>query len=174
MTRREFLDTLGRALRRELSEQEVLDNLRYYEDYIDREVRSGRSEAQVLAELGDPRLIARTILQVDEQREEAGSYRRTVYTEDGGRQTVFTEDGDGFSEETVYTDGQEYGRRRHSPFDMHVHVFGWKSWLILLLVIFLIFLVLGTMFAVLWKLLPFILIVAGASWIYRRFFGGRR
>ena len=86
MTRQEFMDTLGRALRRELSEQEVLDNLHYYESYIDREVMSGKSEADVLAQLGDPRLIARTILQVDQQKEEAmeqgyGS-QETVYTED--------------------------------------------------------------------------------------------
>ena len=38
----------------------------------------------MLSELGDPRLIARTILQVDQQKEEAADpyYQNTVYTED--------------------------------------------------------------------------------------------
>ena len=43
MTRQEFLDTLGRTLRRELPEQEVMDNLRYYEDYVNRQVMEGKS-----------------------------------------------------------------------------------------------------------------------------------
>ena len=38
--------------------------MRYYEDYIQSQVRSGRDEQQVLDELGDPRLIARTLLDV--------------------------------------------------------------------------------------------------------------
>ena len=39
--------------------------MRYYEDYIQSQVHNGRSEEEVLAELGDPRLIARTLLDTD-------------------------------------------------------------------------------------------------------------
>ena len=67
MTGQEFLEALARALRSELTEQEVADNIRYYETYISQEMRSGKSEEQVIAQLGDPRLIARTILDVDQQ-----------------------------------------------------------------------------------------------------------
>ena len=67
MSKQEFLDTLRRALARELSESEVADNINYYWNYIEQQVASGKSEEQVLSELGDPRLIARTILQVEDE-----------------------------------------------------------------------------------------------------------
>lgn len=41
----------------------VEENVDYYIDYINVEMRKGRTEAEVLASLGDPRLIARTIIQ---------------------------------------------------------------------------------------------------------------
>ena len=63
ISKQELLDTLRRALARELSESEVADNINYYWNYIEQQVASGKSEEQVLSELGDPRLIARTILQ---------------------------------------------------------------------------------------------------------------
>lgn len=155
MTRQEFLDILGRSLRRELSEQEVLDNIRYYEDYISREIQTGKSEEQVLADLGDPRLIAKTILQVDQQREE-GIYE--------SRETIYTEDADGIYQEDTAGRGESFGNR------MKVHSFQIKGGLLLLAVVVILFLVLGTVFAILWKLLPVILIIAGISWLYRRFF----
>ena len=54
MSKQEFLDTLRRALARELSESEVADNINYYWNYIEQQVASGESEEQVLSELGDP------------------------------------------------------------------------------------------------------------------------
>lgn len=157
MTRQEFLDTLGRALRRELSEQEVLKNIQYYEDYIDREVQNGENEVQVLSRLGDPRLIARTILQVDEQK---------------------AEESFGYSGATVYTEGEDGAYREEPGMDqkafyeeqIKVHRFGWKERLILILIIVAVFLILGTVFAVFLKLLPVILLIAAAVWLYRRFF----
>lgn len=85
MSKEEFLDTLRKVLARELSESEVADNINYYWNYIEQQIASGKTEEQVLQELGDPRLIARTILQVDEKREEepyqdaARLYRRGWY-----------------------------------------------------------------------------------------------
>ena len=46
----------------ELDENTVAKTLRYYSEYIDSETRNGRSEEEVLDELGSPLLIARTIL----------------------------------------------------------------------------------------------------------------
>lgn len=162
MTKKEFLDTLARVLSRELSESEVYSNIRYYEDYIDQQTAGGRSEEEALRELGDPRLIARTILQVDQQREEAqDGYASDAYD----AQTVYTENGDGTYRESYE---QEEGR---DPFGGRVKVygFGWKQWLIVILVLLVIFTILGTVFAVVWKLLPFILLGAGLWWLYKRF-----
>lgn len=164
MTKNEFLDALARVLNRELSESEVRSNISYYADYIDQQTAGGRSEAEVLAELGDPRLIARTILQVDQQREEAQEgYASDAYAS----QTVYTENEDGTYHESYAQEEQEH----NTPFGRRVKVygFGWKQWLILILVLLVIFAVLGTVFAVAWQLLPFILLGTGLWWLYKKF-----
>ena len=65
MNRTEFLDTLRSQLSGQMHEGKVAAHVRYYEDYIQSQVRSGRNEQDVLQELGDPRLIARTLLDTD-------------------------------------------------------------------------------------------------------------
>ena len=62
MNRNEFIDKLQRTLAGGLNCNQVADNVRYYQDYIDTEIRKGRSEADVLAGLGDPRLLAKSII----------------------------------------------------------------------------------------------------------------
>lgn len=61
MNKREFLQKLREYLSYELPERYVDKNIDYYSDYIDNEVRSGRTVREVLEDLGDPQLIARTI-----------------------------------------------------------------------------------------------------------------
>ena len=62
MNREEFLRGLENALSGNVPPSVVRDNLRYYDDYIRSEHQKGRSESDIMEELGDPRLIARTIL----------------------------------------------------------------------------------------------------------------
>ena len=61
MRKDEFLQTLRRALNGNVPPRVVEENVRYYDGYISDEVRKGRSEEEVIEEIGDPRLIARTI-----------------------------------------------------------------------------------------------------------------
>lgn len=63
MTKQEFLDGLRRTLHGKIPPGQVVENLQFYEDYINTEIRKGASEAEVLAGLGDPRLLARTIVE---------------------------------------------------------------------------------------------------------------
>lgn len=63
MTKQEFIDRLRAALNGRIPTAKVSDTINYYEDYINTEIRKGRSEDEVLASLGDPRLIAKTIIQ---------------------------------------------------------------------------------------------------------------
>lgn len=63
MGKQEFLDKLRLALNGRVSGDTVADALTYYEDYISAEVRKGKSEEGVMSTLGDPRLIARTIIE---------------------------------------------------------------------------------------------------------------
>ena len=61
MNREEFLQGLRDALSGHVPPAVVRENMEYYDDYIRTDCRNGRTEADVMAELGDPRLIAKTI-----------------------------------------------------------------------------------------------------------------
>lgn len=61
MDRRKFLDELQRALSSDLAPKDIQENIEYYNDYIRSEIAKGRTEKDVLDELGDPWILARTI-----------------------------------------------------------------------------------------------------------------
>ncbi|SFQ35669.1 Uncharacterized membrane protein [Lachnospiraceae bacterium XBB1006] len=70
MTRQEFISELRIALQGQVDQATIQDNLNYYETYIMQESRKGRTEQEVLEELGNPRLIAKTIISSQPEREE--------------------------------------------------------------------------------------------------------
>lgn len=61
MTREEFLKELRIALQGRISQSQVNEQLHYYENYIMEESRKGRTEEEVIAEIGNPRLAAKTL-----------------------------------------------------------------------------------------------------------------
>ena len=63
MNKSEFLQRLGEALQGEVPSNVYQENMRYYENYISQEVRSGKTEEEVTDSMGDPRLIAKTIIE---------------------------------------------------------------------------------------------------------------
>ena len=65
MSRNDFLKNLREALSQSLDNQTVNNQIDYYDKYISDEINKGRSESEVLDELGDPRLIAKTIQTVN-------------------------------------------------------------------------------------------------------------
>lgn len=67
MSKQEFLDRLKNALNGRVAPNQVQENINYYEDYINTQIRMGRKEQEVLDSLGDPRLIARTIIETSDQ-----------------------------------------------------------------------------------------------------------
>lgn len=62
MDRNEFVSTLRAILTGEVPGDVVEDNVRYYNSYISQEIAKGKSEKEILESLGDPRLIAKTII----------------------------------------------------------------------------------------------------------------
>ena len=66
MTRDEFLQKLRTELVLNVSAGVIENQLSYYREYINGEMAKGRSEAEVIEELGDPRLLARTIIEAAE------------------------------------------------------------------------------------------------------------
>ena len=89
MNKQEFVDRLRMALNGRVSPGLVMDNVNYYQDYINTEIRKGRTEEEVLESLGDPRLIARTLLDTETGANapysDAGSGTRSTATESIGR-----------------------------------------------------------------------------------------
>ena len=58
----EFLRILQASLAGKVSAKIVNENVSYYEDYINTQIRMGRTEEAIMDQLGDPRLIAKTIV----------------------------------------------------------------------------------------------------------------
>lgn len=61
MEKNEFLEKLRLSLNGKIAPETVNSTLDYYDEYISSEMQEGRTEAEVMEALGDPRLIARTI-----------------------------------------------------------------------------------------------------------------
>ena len=89
MSRKEFLDILKIQLTGQIPEGRAAAHLRYYEDYMQSQIRKGRSEQEVLEELGDPHLIAKTLIDTNSSAggdfyEDAPEYSSDAsYTYDG-------------------------------------------------------------------------------------------
>lgn len=79
MSKKEFLDTLRSQLEGELSQNEINGHIRYYRDYIEQQMRSGKSEQQVLDELGSPVFIAKTLLDTSAHTYEGSGYEDRGY-----------------------------------------------------------------------------------------------
>ena len=95
MTRAEFLGELRETLSGNMSESEVQSNLAYYSSYIDDEVRKGKTEKEVLEELGSPFAIAKTLLRPYENEgktyeEETKEIRREGQPVDDSTKKIIT------------------------------------------------------------------------------------
>ena len=90
MDRETYLRELRIALQGQISQEKVNEHLRYYENYIIEESRKGRTESQVMEDLGNPRLIAKTIIDttdkvytdqqpLEEEEQKSGRHRRKIF-----------------------------------------------------------------------------------------------
>lgn len=67
MDKTEFIEKLQRALAGGLNSSQVAENVSYYQEYIDSQIRKGHSEAEVMEQLGDPRLLAKSIIEANKR-----------------------------------------------------------------------------------------------------------
>ena len=100
MSRREFLEVLRGQLSGQMTQGRAAAHVRYYEDYIQSQVRNGRSESDVLAELGDPRLIAKTLIDTDDS---AAVYDESGYSEESYGADDYADNGTESSACLLYT-----------------------------------------------------------------------
>lgn len=158
MNKQEFLDRLRMALNGRITPGQVTDNINYYSDYIDAQMRAGKSEEEVLKELGDPRLIAKTIISTSGgsemygqgyQDRASGYYQEEAYqdTYQGGNYSGNYPNGyQGSYQESGQDSGRHHGKVYHMP-----------GWLLAVIIILVVVLVLGMVFSVLSFLMPVIL-----------------
>lgn len=84
-----FLTILKETLEGEVSGSVIQENIAYYQEYILDEEKKGRTEQDILNLLGDPRLIARTIIDTDSAKDSYESYDATETNEKKGFHTSF-------------------------------------------------------------------------------------
>lgn len=143
MTQQEFLDKLRRNLMSGLEYNQVNSHINYYENYIQTQLRNGRSEEDVMEELGDPRLIAKTILDT------AGK--------NGGEPYILEEE-----PERAYHSFYLFGKEITIPEKLYA---GLKKILIWVVVI------LGLAFLI--RITPYILLICFGFYVYRKFIAKR-
>lgn len=139
MNRNEFISILRTALTGKVPATTVEDNVRYYEEYIEIQLRQEKNEKEILEALGDPRLLARTIIEANKFAEGT-----ETYANDGGEVPL------GGSGKTF---GQWYRERPH--------------WLHVVMSVVIMMFVLFFAFTVLQALFPFIMIIVVVTIVYR-------
>ncbi|MBD5476235.1 MAG: hypothetical protein HDR17_09710 [Lachnospiraceae bacterium] len=137
MEKTEFIERLQRALAAGISSSQVAENVRYYQDYIDSEIRKGRSEKEVMDSLGDPRLLAKSII-------EANKHAGVSY---GSNQEY---------DDEVADEPQEWDSDRSTPKGRSIVLPGW---LVMLIITVLVLLVIGVAFSLLYLFAPVIMVV---------------
>ena len=139
MNKQEFIDRLRAALNGKIPASQVDENIDYYNDYINMEIRKGRSEEDVMSSLGDPRLIARTIIQTNGTA--SGAYQDSGY--DSNIQ-------------------KNYGNSSRKKFSI-------PAWLIAIIAILIVFFIISIIFSVLSFLAPVIIVIIAVSFLVKLF-----
>lgn len=165
MNREEFLRGLQNALSGEVPPSVVRDNLRYYDDYIRSEMQSGRSEDQVMEELGDPRLIARTIIDTTPGAGEGGFEEYRTFGGFGGGSGAGSYDSAGREPEETRSGPSMNGQFHY--YDLNKWYWKLLGVVLVILIVMVLLLVVGGFLSIVVSLLPFIMIVMFLSWFFR-------
>ncbi len=145
MNKQEFVDRLRISLSGKVSARLVEENVSYYEEYINSQVRMGTPEENVLSTLGDPRLIAKSIITANE-----GS---NINASDNGAQS-------GYQEES-------YVQKRQNNSLRVVNIPRWAALLITILIFVVIISIVGSIISALLPVIPIVLIVVFLVKLFR-------
>lgn len=184
MSKREFLAKLREYLSYELPEQLVRTEVQYYSDYIDSESAGGRSAESVIDELGDPQLIARTVIDAKKSGPDGipGSaddidYSGDVYGRGSNRGFGADDDRSSFGQNGYgqSTSGESSGaydtqgqRQDFGGNGIHVYNMGCFSLILGMLVFFCIFSVIGAVIGALSPVLIPVCMVMLIMWLLGR------
>ncbi|MFP3155875.1 DUF1700 domain-containing protein [Lachnospiraceae bacterium ZAX-1] len=155
MAKEEFLHELQVALQREIPQAQLNEQLHYYDNYIMEESRKGRSESQVIEDLGNPRLIAKTLIDTANTTKESN---QTAYEED------FTKDN---GKKRFHADFSKEG-----GFDIRFGKFRLNAWyakvLLILALVLIVFLMVQLVAFLLPFVVPILLLVFILSYVLRK------
>ena len=131
MTKNEFLSILRDSLAGNVPSDVINENISYYKDYIE---NNDKTESQVLDELGDPRLIARTLLDTDVDNGQLDYEEYSTYSDDA--------------------------QNTQSSSRNHVHVWRFDTWYSKLLGVVILLIVVFLLFHILVAVIPFFAVLA--------------
>lgn len=152
MNKQEFIDRLRNALNGRVAPNLVQENINYYEDYINTQVRMGRSEQEVLENLGDPRLIAKTIVETSGQGR-TDNYGEGVYQ--------------GHEYRNVGQRGGSYQNSNERKWNKTFRIPGWLWIVIVILVLVFIFAIVSSVLSFLAPIILPILVVVFLVKLFR-------
>ena len=139
MSREEFLRELEEALAGDVPEAVIRDNVSYYGSYLSQEMAKGRSVEEIVSEIGEPFIIAKTIIEHCEASGECGGNKgygnyqdsyQDSHQDRGSRQNAYGNSGQG-----------------RSPFS-GMHYIDLNKWYWKLLAIVILFMVVSVVFRV--------------------------
>ena len=146
MNSQEFLDKLRLALSGQIMANQVEENIAYYREYISAQIRMGQSEEVVLRNLGDPRLIAKSIISAN-----MGDVQNNQ-----GR----------FTREQMVEEEEYYAQTREQNLPKVVHLNGWLA---LGVVILGLVVIIGAIFSLISLLFP-VIVMLGIVYFFVKVF----
>lgn len=160
MNQEEFLKELQQALQGQISDEEMIGHLEYYNTYISQEIRNGKTQQEILEKLGNPRLIAKSILDAKKASDESQNYEYEYENQKTDDKT--DENVKGFHVEYDEAAGWDirYGK---------VKLNSWYFGLFVLIILCIIFFVVFRVFVFLLPIIiPLVLILMVLAWIMER------
>lgn len=141
MTINNFLIELEQALEGEVPASEIKSNLKYYENYM-QDQKSQKTEEEITEALGDPRLIARTI--IDTYQMNHGSGKHYSYDYDADQRSYHSESSyssSGYQNQS----GQNVENNNYNR-NSKMRVFNMPGWLLAIVLILLLAIVFNIVF----------------------------
>lgn len=157
---RRFLQQLEQALQGEVSAEELQSNLDYYRRYFEQERLRGKSDDEIIGDLGDPRLIARSIIDADRITGKG----ETNYNAFGAQKSTEQTTSRKTYEKSPRPEEDPNGRRSQQGIGLTSKA-GCIIWMVLAIVILISLVVLVTKLMIF--LLPAIFIIAAISYLFR-------
>lgn len=100
MNKEEFLKKLEDSLVGHIKKEKIDENIDFYKSHIENEILSGRFEKDIIKDLGDPRLLAKTIIEVYNMNKHEENYNSN------------------FKEETIQNNKAESNKHNQDKFSM--------------------------------------------------------